>query len=96
MNNFNRRSGTSISISGLTRAAEATPVLSRTGTHLTKTNHVVLQGSYVKRADGLSELVVSVDPASVERKLAIRAINSRGEGRSFASDTFADVVKSRR
>lgn len=51
---------------------------------------LMVQGRYVAQANGGVHLVVTVDPAAIDRKLAIRQVNDRIEGRSSRSGTFAD------
>jgi hypothetical protein len=52
-------------------------------------NVILLQGQYVVGPSG-RELVVSVAPAAVNRKLAIRQINGQLEGRTAKSNTSVE------
>lgn len=51
---------------------------------------LLVQGRMITEASGRSQFVVTVDPAAIDRKLTIRKLNDRLEGRTPRSDTFAD------
>jgi hypothetical protein len=53
-------------------------------------NVLLVQGRMITHASGISQVVVTVDPAAIDRKLTIRKLNDRLEGRAPRSDTFAD------
>jgi hypothetical protein len=44
----------------------------------------------ITQGGGRAQVVVTVDPAAIDRKLTIRKLNDRLEGRTPRSDTFAD------
>ena len=50
---------------------------------------VLIQGQYVRGPSGNEQLMVSIDPATIERKLAIRELNAQLEGRTVKSHTYA-------
>lgn len=52
---------------------------------------LMVQGRFVEQVQGGAQFVVTVDPAAIDRKLAIRKLNDRLEGRTPRSDTFADT-----
>lgn len=54
-------------------------------------NALLVQGRIVNPPYGGTEFVVTVDPTLIDRKLAIRTLNDRLEGRTPRSNTFADV-----
>ncbi|WP_145931056.1 hypothetical protein [Immundisolibacter cernigliae] len=60
-------------------------------------NHGVLmvQGRIVEQVQGGAQFVVTVDPAAIDRKLAIRKLNDRLEGYTPRNDTFADTKAQR-
>ena len=51
---------------------------------------LLLQGRMIAQASGSAHVVVTVDPAAIDRKLMIMKLNDRLEGRTPRSDTFAD------
>lgn len=51
---------------------------------------LLVQGRMITQAGSRSQVVVTVDPAAIDRKLTIRKLNDRLEGRTARSDTFAD------
>lgn len=51
---------------------------------------LMMQGRYIECPQGGVQIVITVDPAAVDRKIAIRQMNDRLEGRSPRSDTFID------
>jgi len=90
---FKKRSSTSISLGrwalregGLVRA----PQSSDTSGH-SRQEVVLVQGRYVQGIYGESEVSVSVVPATVERKLAIRQINEQLQGRTLQSNTIVET-----
>ena len=53
---------------------------------------LMLQGRIVTNPrGGGKQVVVTVDPIAIDRKLAIRRMNERLEGHSLRSDTYAKV-----
>lgn len=52
---------------------------------------VLVQGRYIKEGPNADKLLVTVDPAAIDRKIAIRQLNDRLEGRTPRSDTVGDV-----
>ena len=52
---------------------------------------LLVQGKYVATAGEPELVVVTVSPSSVDRKLAIRQMNERLEGKAPISNTMADV-----
>lgn len=82
----------SVSISDWTEPTIIPRVLLTSNTNYELSDQVVLvQGKYIKRESGDNLLVVSVDPASIERKLAIRELNAQLEGRTIKSQTDAVI-----
>lgn len=52
---------------------------------------LLVQGRYVAQDKGGVQLVVTVDPAAIDRKIAIRRVNDQIEGRTLRSNTLADT-----
>lgn len=52
---------------------------------------LMLQVRIVEQVQGGAQFVLMVDPVAIDRKLAIRKLNDRLEGRMPHSDTFADT-----
>lgn len=52
---------------------------------------LMIQGHYVAQEKGGVQLVVTVDPAAIDRKIAIRMVNDQIEGRTPRSNTLADT-----
>jgi len=50
---------------------------------------VLVQAQYVSGPSGSKQLMVSIDPAAIERKLAIRELNAQIDGRTVKSHTYA-------
>lgn len=90
MNNAKNSATTAISASsGSWKPVEEKPRLQPTDTRgMLNRGAVVVQGRYV---DGGTRLVVTMDPAVVERKLAIREINDKLEGRAPRIVTFTQA-----
>jgi hypothetical protein len=80
----------SISYDGWTTLISPPRVMINSNTHYELSDNVVLvKGQYVIGANGVKQLMVSVDPATIERKLAIRELNAQLEGRILKSHTQA-------
>lgn len=83
-----KQPATSLSIGRWTQENEAPRLKPSSETKVELNEEVVLlQGQYVVGQTG-RELVVSVAPATVNRKLAIRQINGHLAGWTVKSDTF--------
>jgi hypothetical protein len=75
---------------------EPTRIAPCTDTHGVSSEGVVfLQGQNVTDQHGVKELMVSFDPAAIERKFAIRHLNEQLEGRTVKSDTYPGKKASR-
>jgi hypothetical protein len=87
--------GTTGSLSGMDAWAEADLPKARPaatdarGTSLQ--GKLLVQGKYVAKT-GEPEIVVTVSPSAVDRKLAIRQMNERLEGKVPTSNTLADAL----
>jgi hypothetical protein len=93
---MNKRSGsTTGSLSGMATWAQAD--LPKVRPAATDTRGVSLQGKllvqgkYVAKAGEPEVVVVTVSPSAVDRKLAIRQMNERLEGKAPVSNTMADA-----
>lgn len=90
MINIDTQSTMSVSFSGWTESKEPSRGVVASITHYELSDQVVLiQGRYVS---GDKQLMVSVDPAAFERKLAIRELNAQLEGRDLKHQTFASAI----
>jgi hypothetical protein len=88
---------TSISLGDWKQAQEPPRIAIRSDTRGISSHGVVfLQGRYVTGQYGIQELMVSFDPVAFERKLAIRQLNERLEGRTITSDTLPENSATRR
>jgi hypothetical protein len=56
---------------------------------------LLVQGKYVAKAGEPEVVVVTASPSAVDRKLAIRRMNERLEGKAPMSNTSADAVSRR-
>lgn len=66
----------------------STPV-GASSTANTSTHVVMIQGKYVTDPRGQSELSVSIDPASIERKLAVMKMSAELDGQIITSTSTA-------
>jgi hypothetical protein len=75
-------------------ASTPTPrVMINSSTHYELSDNVVLiQGRYIVGSSGDKQLMVSIDPATIERKLAIRGLNAQIEGRTLKSKTYFETL----
>ena len=90
---INIQATASISFNDWTRAEEPPRVAFSSNTQHELSGHVVLiQGKFINGPSGDKQLMVSVDPAAIERKLAIRELNAQLEGRPIVSQTFAESL----
>lgn len=88
-----KQNTTSISYAGWTTLVSSPRVMINSNTHYELSDNVVLlKGQYVVGANGIKQLMVSVDPATIERKLAIRELNAQLEGRISKSQTQVDTL----
>jgi hypothetical protein len=58
-------------------------------TALSDPNAVIISGQSRVSREGKTEIILSVDPAAVTKKMAIRKLNEELEGRYSPSDTYA-------
>ncbi len=56
---------------------------------LSDLNSVIISGQSHVSGGGKAEIVLSVDPAAVTKRMAIRKLNEELEGRYSPTDTFA-------
>jgi len=90
MTNGTRGPTTSASISAWTILQSPPRTISKSDTLGISTQDVVLiSGRLVSSSQGINEVVISVEPSAVDRKLAIRNLNERLQGRTTKSNTFA-------
>jgi hypothetical protein len=87
MNNGTNRLTTAASISRWTIEHEAPRVVVRSDTNAALTQDVVLIPGRLTSMHGTNEVVISVEPSAVDRKLAIRDLNGRLQGRTAKSNT---------
>jgi hypothetical protein len=88
MDKVSNATTTSISFSEWTSLTTLPSVVIKPNTVFEMSDNVVLiKGQYVVGADGVKQLMVTVDPATIERKLAIRELNAQLEGRILKSHT---------
>jgi hypothetical protein len=52
---------------------------------------LMVQGRLIQESQGRYQVVVTIDPAAVDRKLAIRKLNDQLEGRSPQSNTDVKI-----
>lgn len=70
------------------------PAPTATRTALPSTSSVLVRGHYQRQPDGRGEVVVSIDPAAIERKVALRG--ARGAADSASSITGDSLFSSLR
>jgi hypothetical protein len=56
---------------------------------------LLVQGKYIAQAGEPEVVVVTVSPSAVDRKLAIRQMNERLEGKAPTSNTLPDTLNRR-
>jgi hypothetical protein len=56
---------------------------------------LLVQGKYIAQAGEPEVVVVTVSPSAVDRKLAIRQMNERFEGKAPTSNTLPDTLNRR-
>ena len=79
---------TSMSISSWTTQHDAPRVLSKSDTKGGLAEDVVLiSGRIVSSSQGSNEVLISVEPAAIDRKLAIRSLNRTLQGGTAKSNT---------
>ena len=90
MTKLTTRSTMSISFNEWAESELPPRVLISSNTQYELSDQVVLiQGQYVNELSGEKQLMVSIDPATIERKLAIRELNAQLDGRTVKSHTYA-------
>lgn len=88
MDKTKKSNTTSISYDEWTPLKDQPRVMVNLNTYYESSSNVVfIKGQYVVGANGIKQLMVSVDPATIERKLAIRELNAQLEGRVLKSQT---------
>jgi hypothetical protein len=78
---------TSVSISNWTTQHTAPRVVSRSDTNSALSQDVVLISGRLISTDGANEVLISVEPATIDRKLAIRNLNRALQGETVKSNT---------
>jgi hypothetical protein len=87
MTDGRRQVTTSVSISNWTTQHNAPRVVSKSDTNGALTQDVVLISGRLISTRGANEVLISVEPATIDRKLAIRNLNRTLQGGTAKSNT---------